>query len=233
MSSYNLSSFNSKGKISQIEYASKAVLQSNTVISVKGNNLLLTLTLDISNKKNIFTQIEPKVFIINKYIILSASGLKSDIIIVISKARSICRDFQHKYGHQISTASLSKDLSSFLQNFTSSSGFRPLGVSLNILGIDKDGPELFEINTSGEINDVNFSSIGKSSKDIKEYIRARWCSNLETKTLLKLVINCLNYYNLVTSKLVEIVIATINTQPKIKIFSKEDLSILNNTQISN
>ena len=71
---------------------------------------------------------------------LAGCGLKTDLKIIVRRARKIAKNFSFVFGKQISANLLALELSTFFQEFTYSRGLRPFGLALFIAGLIEKVP---------------------------------------------------------------------------------------------
>jgi len=119
-----------------------------------------------------------KIFIIDKSVGLAGCGLKTDLKIVVKRARKIAKNFSFVFGKQISARLLTTELSTFFQEFTYSSGIRPLGLCIFIIGFTTEGPDLFQLNPDGNVFYIKANVIGKKSNYGLKFLNKRWNKNL-------------------------------------------------------
>ena len=119
-----------------------------------------------------------KIFVINKSIGLAGCGLKTDLKIIVKRARKIAKNFSFVFGKQIPPNLLTNELSNFFQEFTYSSGVRPFGLCIFIVGFGNEGPDLFQINPDGNIFYIKANIIGKKANCGLHFLNKRWNKKL-------------------------------------------------------
>ena len=85
---------------------------------------------------------ESKIFIIDKCLGVAGCGLKTDLKIIVKRARKIAKNFSFVFGRPISTNILATELSNFFQEFTYSVGVRPFGSCIFVIGFGGQGREM-------------------------------------------------------------------------------------------
>ncbi len=187
----SFTTFNSKGRLSQIEFAKKTVSYSNTLIGVKTQNG--TIVALKTNKEMNFELpfFSSKIFIINKKIGISGSGLSQDIRILIKRARRHAEIYKYNFGGDISLRQLVKDMASFIQEFTHSGGVRPFGASIMLLGFETEGPNLYQIEPSGIFLKIKTNSLGIKSNEIKNFIKKRKIKKFNIREGCELILKTL------------------------------------------
>mmetsp|Transcript_38973 Transcript_38973/g.79787 ORF Transcript_38973/g.79787 Transcript_38973/m.79787 type:complete len:236 (-) Transcript_38973:2080-2787(-) len=191
MSESSLTIFNPRGRLSQIDYATNAIASSNTTVGLKTKTHVIIIT---KTSKNIEFEEKPgnsTIFIIDKNIGLSGSGLNTDMMVIVQKARRMAQKFQNNFGETISIRQLVNDLSSYMQEFTQTGGVRPFGVCLFIMGFDNLGPTFFQINPSGSFFKITSNGIGNNSIYAVDFLKKRWNSDLNFTECIRLGIMAL------------------------------------------
>lgn len=149
---YDLASttYSPAGRIFQVEYASKAVENSGTMIGLRCKdgvvlaceNIVASKLHESNNNKHLFT--------IDGKLGFGVAGLITDGRMVVERARSEAHQYRKVYGDVISPKMLNDRLSSFLHAFSLYGGTRPCGNCVLVAGYDAvDGPSLFAIEPSG------------------------------------------------------------------------------------
>lgn len=127
-----------------------------------------------------------KLFIIDKGLGIAGCGLKTDLQIVIKRARKIAKNFSFAYGKQMPVNLLANEISKFFQEFTYSGGVRPFGLSIFIIGSGTEGPELYQINPDGNLFCIRANLIGKKSNFGMQFLNKRWSKNLSYEETLSI-----------------------------------------------
>ena len=117
--------------------------------------------------------LKSKIFIVDKSLGIGGSGLKTDFRIVLKRARKIAKNFSFVYGKSISANILANELSTFFQEFTYSSGTRPFGLCIFIIGFSNEGPDLFQINPDGNIFCIKANIVGKKANQGLQFLNKR------------------------------------------------------------
>mmetsp|Transcript_11334 Transcript_11334/g.28151 ORF Transcript_11334/g.28151 Transcript_11334/m.28151 type:complete len:238 (+) Transcript_11334:237-950(+) len=183
-----LTTFNSKGKLLQVEYAKRAVGFSHTIIALKTKKNAFIVTRMNPIPKSEFPFFGTKLFIISKKIGVGGTGMYQDIKILVKKARNHAKTFKQNFGEEISLRQLVRDLASFIQEFTQTGGVRPFGASLILMGFEKDGPDLYKIDPSGSFEKVKANAIGKKGIQIKNFLQKRIPKELNSLDALYLIL---------------------------------------------
>lgn len=149
MGDFSLTTFSSKGKLLQIEYALNAVGKGDTAIGIKATNGVVIA----AEKKLSSVLVEEdsfnKISNICTHVGAVYAGLGPDFRVLIEKSRKYNQEYFMKYRESIQVASLCRETAQIVQEFTQSGGVRPFGVSLLIAGYDDKGPHLYQLDPSG------------------------------------------------------------------------------------
>ncbi|ABW98285.1 prsA2 (nucleomorph) [Hemiselmis andersenii] len=183
-----LTTFNSKGKLLQVEYAKRAVSLSHTIIAVKTKQNAIIGTKINQITKSEFPFFGTKIFIINKKMGMGGTGMYQDIKILVKKARNHAKTFKQNFGEEISLRQIVRDLACFIQEFTQTGGVRPFGASLILIGFEKDGPDLYKIDPSGSFEKIKACALGKKEIPIKNFLQKRVPKELNFLDALNLIL---------------------------------------------
>lgn len=156
--------FSPKGRLYQVEYASKIVEQGTTGLGiVYDKGILLAADKHISTDLVLPESIE-KLFKVDEHVGALSSGLVGDARRLVKIARQKCQENIALFEEKISLLALTREVSSVKQVFTQYAGIRPFGVSLIIGGVDDSGSRLFETEPSGALAEYKAVAIGSGKK---------------------------------------------------------------------
>src|SRR3989338_6208674 len=131
--------FSPKGRLYQVEYASKIVEQGTLGTGVVfKDGILLGAEKNVSSKLLLPQSIE-KLFMVDEHIAIISSGLVGDARRLVKIAREKVQENRMLYDERIQIEPLVKEISAIKHAFTQYSGMRPFGVSFVIGGIDATG----------------------------------------------------------------------------------------------
>lgn len=169
---YDLSptTYSPDGKVFQVEYAQKAVDSSGTSIGIKCKDGVVVGVEKLVLSKMLVAGSNRRVYPVDRHAGLAASGMTADSRIVAVRARSECTQFKSFYGDAIPTQVLADRLASYLHLFTLYWYLRPMGSGILLAGYDKDGPQLYLVETSGEVHRYFGTAIGKGRQAAKTEI---------------------------------------------------------------
>ena len=150
MADFSLTTFSSKGKLLQLEYALNAVSQASSSLGIKS----ATGVVLAAEKKLSSVLIDPtsysRIASLTSGIGATFSGLSPDFRVLLEKSRKLAQEHWMKYHESIGVRSLCREVAQVVQEFTQSGGVRPFGVSMLVAGGGK-GEEfgLFQVDPSG------------------------------------------------------------------------------------
>lgn len=176
---FSLTTFSPTGKLSQIEYALKAVSHGITCIGIKAKNGIVIVT----EKKTASPLIEDdtitKIAPVCDNIGLVYAGMGPDARVLLDKARKLAQEYKKVYMEDPPVSVLTQDLSAVIQDFTQSGGVRPFGVSLLIAGYDDaQGPKLFQLDPSGTFFPWKATAIGRNMENAIDFLKKRYSETM-------------------------------------------------------
>ncbi|TYJ33055.1 hypothetical protein E1A91_A05G076600v1 [Gossypium mustelinum] len=130
------------GRVFQIEYASKAVDNSGTVIGIKCKD----------------------------GIVMAVAGLAADGRQIVARAKSEATSYQSVYGEPIPVKELAERLASYVHLCTLYWWLRPFGCGVILGGYDRDGPQLYMVEPSGISYRYFGAAVGKGKQAAKTEI---------------------------------------------------------------
>jgi len=178
MGDFSLTTFSSKGKLLQIEYALEAVKNGETAIGIKVKNGVVIAVEKKASSILIDETSYKKVQNIAGHIGATYSGLGPDFRVLLQKARKENQKYWLKYMEPMWVSSLSRETAQVVQEFTQSGGVRPFGVSLLLAGYDDEGPHLYQIDPSGAFYEWKACSIGKNMDSAKTFLEKNYNADM-------------------------------------------------------
>ncbi len=183
--------FSPKGRLYQVEYASKIVEQGTTGIGlVYKNGIMLGAEKHVSSKLVLPESIE-KLFRIDVHAGAISSGLVGDARRLIKIAREKAQENKILYEEPITIETLVREISAIKQAFTQYGGMRPFGVSFVFGGFDNGTPRVFETEPSGAMAEYKAVAIGRGKKHAMSFLETRYKEGLTKDAALKLVLKTL------------------------------------------
>jgi 20S proteasome subunit alpha 2 len=221
MDEKNLISFDSRGHLTQIDYAKRCVSSSNTIISMNTINCSVVFLNSFSSRLGNF--IDTNIFIINKFICISGTGMFSDLKLIIKRARKDAMSFYYNFGEKITVSLLTKKISFFIQEYTQKSGVRPFGVGINVIGSDENGISLYKISPGGAYSKNHFCAMGENSNECLQFLKSRWNYNYNLGNCFDIGIRCLKENSNIKLVSENVQIAYITKNREIKILGKKNI----------
>ena len=178
-SEFSLTTFNSKGKLKQIENALKAVSNGETTVGIKyKDGVVLAVEKNIKSPlidENSVRKIQQ----IAEHVGATYAGLSGDFRVLLQSARKQSMKHVLTYEEPILIGSLARETAKIFQEFTQSGGVRPFGICLLLAGIDSDGPQLFQLDPSGVYHEWKATSVGKNGPNAKIFLEKRYKEDLD------------------------------------------------------
>lgn len=160
--------FNPEGRILQVENAEKSVTQGMPTVAICSKTHAVVAC--IMHSPSQFSSYQEKIFKIDEHIGIAFSGLTADGRSLCKILRNEALQHQFVYGSEISVSQSTNIVAERSQKKTMSYGKRPYGVGLFIIGVDKDGPHLYETSPSGDAWEFNAQAIGRKAQAAKTYL---------------------------------------------------------------
>ncbi|NOQ37489.1 archaeal proteasome endopeptidase complex subunit alpha [archaeon] len=179
--------FSPDGRLFQVEYAREAVKKGATALGlVFRDGIVLCAQKRVSK----LVKFADKIFQIDDYIGLVATGIVADARVMVDVSRVKAQQHNMVYDENISTASISKFLADRQQLYTQHAGVRPYGVSMLIGGFNKKA-ELYETDPSGILTECLAKSVGRKADKINKYFEDNYKENMDEKQALQFSIDSL------------------------------------------
>jgi 20S proteasome subunit alpha 6 len=160
--------FSPQGRLHQIEYAMKAVLQGGAVVGLKSKDHVVICGLMKASDE--LSGYQKKIFKIDDHIGIGYCGLIADGRLLTKSMRQEC--LRYKFGKEapMSGGRLCGIISSRSQRNTQQYGRRPYGVGVIVGSYDGDEPHLYYLCPSGNTYDYLAHAIGARSQSAKTYL---------------------------------------------------------------
>lgn len=179
MSQFSLTTFNSSGKLVQLEYALTAVSKGKISLGIKATNGVVIATETKVPSPLVDPETQEKISFLSSNIGTAYSGMGPDFKLLSTRARKEAQQYYLTYKEAIPVAQLVHETASVAQEFTQAGGVRPFGCSLLIAGYDDNGPQLYQVDPSGAYWAWKASAIGKNSQNAKTFLEKRYSEELE------------------------------------------------------
>lgn len=183
--------FSPDGRLLQVEYAKKTVKQGPTAIGMVCKDGVLLVTDKRIVDPLIVTDAIEKIFQIDDHIGAAAAGIISDARVLVERAQIKAQQHRVTYDSAIDTLSIVKNMSDLCQICTQSGGLRPFGVSILVVGIDNDGPKLFETDPTGIFFRYHATVVGEGEDGVEEILHKKYKPTMTIEEGLKLSVQAL------------------------------------------
>ncbi|KAH8401815.1 hypothetical protein KR009_008062, partial [Drosophila setifemur] len=184
---YDLSAsqFSPDGRVFQIDYASKAVEKSGTVIGIRGKDGVVLAVEKIITSKLYEKDAAGRIFTIEKNIGMAVAGLVADGNYVADIARQEAANFRQQFEHAIPLKHLCERVAGYVHAYTLYSAVRPFGLSVIFASWDEvEGPQLYKIEPSGSFFGYFACASGKAKQQAKTEME-KLKSDMKTEDLVK------------------------------------------------
>ncbi len=185
--------FSPDGRLLQVEYAKKTVLQGSAAVGVIGKNAVVFVAdkrLPEEQKLIIPESIE-KIFKIDDHVGSAISGLIADARMLVEKAQVEAQQYKVTFNEPADILLMVKQISSDMQTFTQYGGARPYGVSLLMGGLKGGVPVLYMLDPSGIFFQYKALSIGDNSSAINKSLEEGYKPDMDIDGMIKLAIRAL------------------------------------------
>ncbi|ALC42423.1 Prosalpha7, partial [Drosophila busckii] len=187
-SQYDLSAshFSPDGRVFQIDYASKAVERSGTVIGIKGKDSVILAVEKIVTDQLYESDAARRIFTIDKNIGMAIAGLMADGYYVADIARQEAANFRQQFERTIPLKHLCDRVAGYVHAYTLYSAVRPFGLSIIFASWDEvDGPQLYKIEPSGSSFGYYACASGKAKQQAKTEMEKYKFADMNTDELVR------------------------------------------------
>lgn len=180
------SQFSPDGRVFQIDYASKAVEKSGTVIGIRGKDCVVLAVEKIITDQLYEPDAASRIFTIEKNIGMAIAGLMADGSFVADIARQEAANFRQQFERTIPLKHLCDRVAGYIHAYTLYSAVRPFGLSVIFASWDKaDGPQLYKIEPSGTSFGYFACASGKAKQQAKTEMEKFTFANMNTEELVR------------------------------------------------
>lgn len=176
---FSLTTFNSEGKLKQIENALRAVSNGETCVGVRfAGGVVLVAEKNVKTvliDERSIRKLQP----VATHIGAGYAGLSGDFRVLAQKARKEGLVSELNLEEPILVGALARNLAKLCQEFTQSGGVRPFGISVLLAGADVDGAQLFQIDPSGVYLEWKAVAVGKGAASAKAILEKRYRDGLD------------------------------------------------------
>ena len=184
-----------EGRIYQIEYSTKKIESSSTVLGIIFNDGVVIVSEKIKESRAIVSGSNPTIYSIAKHIGIGICGLLPDGRNIVSRAKLEASSYLKNYGIPISGQILAERLSIYVHAHTCHWGARPFGCCVFISSYDADKKfHLYMLENNGNFFEYFACAEGKGRQIVKatmekDNFEIRNCNiNEGLKKVLKIII---------------------------------------------
>ncbi len=183
--------FSPDGRLLQVEYARKMVKQGSTAIGIVCSDGVILLTdKRIVDKLVVADSIE-KIWVVDKHMGGTIAGMVSDARVLFERAQLKAQQHRVTYDSPIDVLTIVKDICNLKQLCTQSGGLRPFGVSTLIIGVENDGPKLFETDPAGIYFRYKATAIGEGETEVGEILHKEYKDSITMEEGFRLALKAL------------------------------------------
>ncbi|KAI3891537.1 hypothetical protein MKW92_000247 [Papaver armeniacum] len=169
---YDLSvtTFSPDGRVFQIEYASKAVDNSGTVIGIKCKDGIVLGVEKLVASKMMLPGSNRRIHAVHRHSGMAVAGLAADGRQIVARTKAEAINYEKTYGEAIPVKELAERVASYVHLCTLYWWMRPFGCGVILGGYDRDGPQLYMVEPSGISHRYYGAAIGKGRQAAKTEI---------------------------------------------------------------
>ncbi|OMJ79155.1 hypothetical protein SteCoe_20902 [Stentor coeruleus] len=173
-----------QGRLFQIEYAMEAIKQGSLCVGLKSNDYAILATLNRAPSK--LAEYQQKLYEIDEHIGLCFSGLTADGRLICKYLRTEALNYKYTHGTNINPQRLVGKLSDKAQIKTQRHSKRPYGVGCLVIGLDENGPHVYETSPDANFYEYYAVAIGARCQSAKTYLEKNYetFSNLSKDELI-------------------------------------------------
>ena len=185
---FSLTTFNSKGKLKQIENALTAVRNGETSVGLIFKDGVVLATEKQFKSPLVDTDSVEKIQQISDHVGATYSGLFGDFRVLLQHARKKTMEYNLIYQEDRLMGNMARETAKTFQEFTQSGGVRPFGISLLMAGADDTGVHLYQLDPSGVYQEWKATAVGKNGADCRSFFEKRYKDNMSKEEAVHLAL---------------------------------------------
>jgi proteasome alpha subunit len=178
------------GRLLQVEYASEAVKYGSPVVAIRGKDFAVVVT-RTRDSDPLLDPIE-KIHMIDENMGAAGAGFTGDINLLIDHARVHAQRHRLVFEDPVDVKSVVNTIGKFMYEFTRYGGVRPLGAALIIIGSDKAGKHIYQLDPRGMMLSGRAMAIGKNSDEALDALRMEYRPDLTVRQAIDLGLKALS-----------------------------------------
>lgn len=159
--------FSTDGRLFQVEYAKEAVKRGASAVSMVCADGVVFASYKYVSSPLIVSKSVEKIFVIDKHIAATTSGLVADARRLVDLARQESQRHTMLYDEPAGVSYLAKKIADTTQLYTQYGGVRPFGATILLGGYEDGEARLFEIEPSGAITEYTAAAIGMHKQELE------------------------------------------------------------------
>ncbi|KAM3146236.1 hypothetical protein pb186bvf_001581 [Paramecium bursaria] len=184
--------FSPDGQLFQVEYAMEAVKRGLCCVGVRGKDVVVLGVEKKATSKLQDVKTIKKIYQLDHNLCMTFSGLNADARILANQTRVECQSYKLNYEDDPTVDYIAKYTSQTQQKYTQKGGARPFGISTLIAGFDgPQKPKIFQTDPSGACSEWKATALGKSGKQVKDYLEKNWKEGLSEADAVLLTVKAL------------------------------------------
>lgn len=178
------------GRLIQVEYAAEAARHGSPVVGIRGKDFSLMVT----HTKDADPLMDPveKIHYIEENIGIAGAGFTGDINLLIDEARLEAQRYRVIFEDPIDVRSIVNHITQFMYQFTRYGGIRPLGAALIVVGSDRIGNHLYQIDPRGLMISGKAMAIGMNCDEAMSLLREEYREDLSLKDAITTAVKALS-----------------------------------------
>ena len=185
---FSLTTFNSKGKLKQIENALTAVKNGETSVGLVYKNGVVLATEKQYKSPLVDMSSVQKIQPITGHVGATYSGLFGDFRVLLQHTRKSTMKYNMVYQEPRLMGNLARETAKTFQEFTQSGGVRPFGISLLMAGADQSGVHLFQLDPSGVYQEWKATATGQNGADCRAFFEKRFKDDMSEEEAVHLAL---------------------------------------------
>ena len=184
--------FSTDGRVFQVEYASKAVDASSTVLGVCCTDGVLLAVEKLIPSKMLEPNSNTRLHQVDYHCGVAICGLIPDGKAIAYRARAEAQQTRDLFHEPLSGSLLAERLGEFVHLFTTHFAFRPFGAAVAVASFGDEGPLLYVVDPSGTIAGYHGCALGKGKTTAKTQLEKVNFSLLSCRQAVQLLAGILH-----------------------------------------